>query len=251
MRWVGRLSLIMVVLLGGTACTGESRQTEPGGTLTIFASTSLTEVFTSMANGFSTAYPAVHVDLTFAPDSDLARRAAAGPTPDLIALEGQAPMAAAGPVGTPVRFAWDQLVLALPANNPKGLSGLADLSRPDIRLALCAESEPCGTVAAAVLADAQVPVPATATRAPDVRAAMALLRDGRVDVALVYRSDARIAGETVATLEFPQSHAAQAEMLAAIPTAARNPSTANAFLTYLTSPSTLDGLTNAGFRPPN
>jgi len=222
-----------------------------GGTLTIYASTSLTEVFTSMANGFSTAYPAVRVNLTFGPDSDLARHAAAGPAPDLIALEGHASIAAAGPTATPVLFARDQIVMAIPADNPKGLRGLADLNRPDVRLAVCSESEPCGTVAATALAEAQVPVPATAIRATDVRAAMAQLRDGHVDVALVYRSDARLAGDTVATLEFGQSPAAQAELLAAIPTGAQNPVAANAFLAYLISPSTLDGLTNAGFRPPN
>ncbi len=251
MRLAARLGLIMALVLGSAACTGENRQPEMSGTLTIFASTSLTEVVTSMASGFSTAYPAVRVDLTFGPDSDLARRAAAGPVPDLIALEGQASMAAAGPTGTPVRFARDQLVMAIPAENPKGLSGLADLNRADVRLALCAESEPCGTVAAAALAEAQVPVPATAVRATDVRAAMTQMRDGHVDVALVYRSDARLAGDTVATLEFAQSQAAQVELLAAIPAGAQNPAAANAFMAYLTSPSTLEGLTRAGFRPPD
>ncbi len=250
MRLAGWLGLIMALLLGGAGCTGDSRQPGMGATLTVFASTSLTEVFTSMANGYSTAYPAVRVNLTFGPDSDLARRSAAGPAPDLIALEGQAPIAAAGPTSPPVLFARNQLVLAIPAENPKGVRALADLNRPDIRLALCAESEPCGTVAAAALAEAQVPVPATAIHVTDVRAAMAQLRDGHVDVALVYRSDARLAGDPVATLEFAQSQAALAELYAAIPSAAQNPLAANAFLAYLTSPSTLDGLTHAGFRPP-
>ena len=250
MRLAGWLGLIMALLLGGAACTGESRQPGMGATLTIFASTSLTEVFTSMANGFSTKYPAVRVNLTFGPDSDLARRSADGPAPDLIVLEGQAPMAAAGPTSTPVLFARNQLVLAIPADNPKGLRALADLSRPDIRLALCAESEPCATVAATVLAEAQVAVPATAIRVTDVRAAMAQLRDGHVDVALVYRSDARLAGDPVATLEFAGSQAALAELYAAIPSAAQNPVAANAFLAYLTTPETLGGLTNAGFLPP-
>jgi molybdate transport system substrate-binding protein len=94
-------------------------------------------------------------------------------------------------------------------------------------------------------------VPATAIRVADVRSVMTQLRDGHVDVALVYRSDARLAGDTVATLEFAQSQAAQAELLAAIPIAAENPVAANAFMEYLTSPSTLDGLTHAGFRPPS
>jgi molybdate transport system substrate-binding protein len=154
-------------------------------------------------------------------------------------------------MGPPAHFARNQLVLAVPPTNPKGMLRLADLNRPDIRVALCAETEPCGTVTAAVLTAAAVPPPATATRVSDVRSALKALTDGTVDAALVYRSDARLAGDAVATLEFPESRAALADYQAAIPTSAANPQAAAAFLTYLTSPATTDAFTNSGFQPPS
>jgi molybdate transport system substrate-binding protein len=204
-----------------------------------------------MAGNFSTSYPAVRVDVSFAADSEIARRIAAGPAPDLVAVEAPGPLAAIGPTGSPLHFARGQLVLAVQADNPKALRGLTDVNRPDVRLALCVPSEPCGTVAAAVLDAAHVPVPVGATTTSDVRAALGHVTDGTADAALVYRSDARLAGGAVATLELPESTAAMADFVAAVPTNAPNSQAANAFLAYLGSPDTLDGLTRAGFRPPD
>jgi molybdate transport system substrate-binding protein len=238
---------MLVATLSG--CAGPEPPPLLSGTLTLFASTSLTEAITSMANGFETAYPMVDVELSFAADSELARRSAAGPAPDLLVVEGPAPLAGAGPTGPAVVFARNQLVLAVAANNPKGVLRLADLNRADIRVALCADTEPCGTVATSVLAAGHVPLPANAAKVADVRSALTQVRDGTADAALVYRSDARLAGDTVATIEFPESRAALAEYQAAIPTAASNPRAAEAFQAYLASPTTLDALTNGGFQP--
>ncbi len=250
-RFAGRLGLILMLFLGGTACNSDARQPGMSGTLAILASTSLTEVFGSMARNFSTTYPAVRVEVTFAPDSDIARRIAAGPAPDLVATEGSGPLAALGPSSPPLHFARGQLVLAVPADNPKALRGLSDLSRPDVRLALCVQSEPCGAVADSVLQAASLSVPVGATTTSDVRAALAHVTDGTADAALVYRSDARLAGDAVATLELPESIAAMADFVAVVPASAPNPQAADAFLAYLGSPATLDGLTRAGFRPPD
>jgi molybdate transport system substrate-binding protein len=174
--------------------------------------------------------------VTFAPDSELAQRTAAGPAPDVLAVEGPAPLAAAGSLGPPVHFAGNQLVLAVPDANPKGVVRLTDINRSDVRVALCTDTEPCGTVTAAVLTAAGVAPPATALRVPDVRSALTALSDGTVDAALVYRSDARLAGDAVTTVEFPESRAALADHQAAVPAAATNPRAAAAFLAYLTSP---------------
>jgi molybdate transport system substrate-binding protein len=243
--------MVAVLLVALAGCGGGDRAPRLAGALRLFASTSLTEAFTSMKRGFETAYPALRIEVTFAPDSELAQRTAAGPAPDVLAVEGPAPLAAAGPMGPPAHFARNQLVLAVPPTNPKGVLRLADLNRPDIRVALCAETEPCGTVTAAVLTAAAVPPPATATRVSDVRSALKALTDGTVDAALVYRSDARLAGDAVATLEFPESRAALADYQAAIPTSAANPQAAAAFLAYLTSPTTTDAFTNSGYQPPS
>lgn len=245
------LPIVVCLLLALAGCAEPGRGPAIKGPLTIFASTSLTEVMQSLSTGFETSYPQVKVAVTLASDSELARRSAAGPAPDLIAAEGTAPLAAAGPTGPVVHFASNQLVIVAAADNPKGLFGLADLVRPDVRLALCAGTEPCGTAAATVLASAQLAVPATATRVGDVRAALAKVADGTADAALVYRSDARLAGGDLATIEFPESRTALVQYQAAVPTGAANPAAGNAFLDYLAAPGTLDAITNGGFQPPS
>src|SRR5258705_14009664 len=154
-----------------TGCAPTGPVPPLAGTLTIFASTSLTEAFTSIERGFETSYPSLNVELTFAADTELAHRAAAGSAPDVLVVEGPAPLTQAGTVGAPVRFTRNQLVLAIAAGNPKALGRLADIDRPDVQVALCVETEPCGAVTAAVLTAAGVPAPGSALRVTDVRSA--------------------------------------------------------------------------------
>jgi molybdate transport system substrate-binding protein len=248
-----RLRLVVVgVLLAALAGCAPSDPPPPPlhGDLTIFASTSLTDAFTSIERGFETTYPSLRITLTFGPDTELAKLTAAGPPPDVLVLEGPGPLAQAGPVGTPVRFARNQLVLVVPAANPKSIGRLPDIGRPDVRVALCQASEPCGGITTAVLLAAGVPAPEAALRVGDVRAALASVTKGDADAALVYRSDARAAGDAVATVEFAESRTDLAQYQAVTPAGATNPAAADAFLTYLTNQSTVDAFTGSGFLPP-
>ena len=58
--------------------------------------------------------------------------------------------------GTPTMFVRNQLVIAVPKGNPKGITGLADLTKPGLKVALCAEQVPCGAAAKKALAAAGV-----------------------------------------------------------------------------------------------
>ncbi len=232
------------------ACTGGSR-TVDSGTVTILASTSLTDAITGMASAYNRTYPGVTFQTTFLPDSQLAQRVTEGPAPDIIAAEDPATLTAAGATGTPVHFARGQLVMAVPTGNPARVSQLADLVRADIRLALCEPEQPCGRVAEAVLAAAQFTVPADALREADVRTVLSRVTDGTADVALVYRSDARAAGDAVATIETPFASAALTDFVAVVADDAPSPRTAQRFLDYLGSPAVRDALIRDGFRPPD
>jgi molybdate transport system substrate-binding protein len=251
MRRLLLVGVLLAALTGSsTGCTPTDRVPPLAGSLTIYASVSLIDAFGSIEHGFETVYPSLNVTATFDADTELARRAAGGPAPDVLVLEGPGPVGLAGAAGAPVRFARNQLVLVVPADNPKGIGRLADIGRPDVLVALCQQAEPCGEVTTAVLAAAEVPAPGSAVRVGDVRSALADLTTGKVDAALVYRSDARSAGDQVTTIEFPESRAAVAEYQAVMPAGATNPAAAAAFLTYLANQSTVDAFTGAGFLPP-
>ena len=219
----------------------------PSGELTIVASPSLTDAITGMAHAFTTSYPAVRIVTVFEPDSRIAERVAQTPPPDLIAAEDPATLEAAG-VTEPVHFARGQLVLAVPPDNPLIIRDLSDLTRPEVRVALCDPAEPCGAVTEQVLAAAEVTV-ATPRFEPDVRSALRHVTEGTADAALVYRSDAVAAGEEIRTIEVPESSVALADFVAAVPPAAPNGTMARVFLDYLASEPVREALTRDGFRP--
>ena len=79
-------------------------------------------------------------------------------------------------------------MIAVPKGNPQGITGLADLAKPGVKVALCAEQVPCGAAAKKVLDAAGVKL-TPVTLEQDVKAALTKVKLGEVDAALVYRTD--------------------------------------------------------------
>ncbi|MEV4323823.1 molybdate ABC transporter substrate-binding protein [Microbispora rosea] len=197
-----------VVLLAVTGCGGGGRQT-----LTVFADTSLTATFGSLGKTFEAAHPGVAVRLDFGGSGALARRIVQGAPADLFAAAGAATMRASG-APSPRVFARDHLQIAVPKGNPAHVANLKDLAAPGVRVALCAEPAPCGAGARAALSAAGVTVtPAGPDQngpdqnGPDQNAAGALakVRLGKADAALVYRTDVRAAAGAVEGVDFPEA----------------------------------------------
>ena len=239
---------VVTLTLAG-ACSGPAGPNGQSGLITIVASPSFTDAINAMVHAYTSSYPGVQINTTFVDDAHMPDRVKAGPTPDVVVAESPQTLTNATITGSPAHFALGQLVMAVPKDNPKALHGLDDLRRPDVRVALCAADEPCGEVATAVLAAAQVPLPANAVTKPDVRSALDAVTSGTADVALVYRFDAQAASDTFITVELPSSGVALADLVAIVPANAPNSATAHGFLDYLVSPAVADVLTRDGFRP--
>lgn len=249
------LAVLSLVVLA--ACSPPVVTNRFVGTLVIYASTSLAEPFDALANAFSTAHPGLDVKVTYGPDTELAART---PAPDILAVEGVAALTGVSTLGDPLRFASNQLVLAIPPANPLGITGLADLARPELRVLLCEPKEPCGAATGTLLTVAGVSAP-TAARAPDVRTILTAVAAGTADVGVVYRSDIRLAGATpapsptnevdqVLALEVIQSREAITTYCAVIPAGSAYQLAAQGFLDYLGSAPVLDALTGFGFQAP-
>lgn len=246
MRRVAMVAALLLLVL--TGCTGVGPGPNMSGALTIVASPSLTDAITGMAHAFMGTYPGVRVDTVFASDSDIANGSAA-PARDLVVAEDPATLTTAGIAGEPVPFAVGQLVLAVRKESMGTVGGLEDLDKPEVRVAVCAASEPCGQVAAAVLAAAQVTLGANAVEEPDVRSVLRHVTEGTADAALVYRSDAISAGDQVIAIELAVAGAAVAHFAAAVARDAPNPGVAQVFLDYLTSEPVRAALVADGFGP--
>ncbi|MFC0004907.1 molybdate ABC transporter substrate-binding protein [Micromonospora siamensis] len=223
-----------------------------GGTVTVFAAASLTESFTALGKRFEAAHPGTRVTFNFAGSSALATQITQGAPADVFASAAPGPMRtvtdAGDAAGEPAVFVRNQLVIAVPAGDPKGVRGLADLTRPGTKVALCAPQVPCGDAARKALDTAGVRLtPVTLER--DVKGALAKVRLGEVDAALVYRTDVR-AAPGLTGVEFPESARAVNDYPIVALKGAGNPAGAAAFVAYVRSPAGRAVLTAAGFQPP-
>lgn len=253
-RWIrAALAGLVALTLGTAGCgAGGDATADRGGTVTVFAAASLTEAFTQLGRDYEAAHAGTRVVFNFAGSSALATQITQGAPADVFAAASPATMKtvtdAGDAAGTPAVLVRNQLVIAVPKGNPDRVGGLADLARPGVKVALCAEQVPCGAAAKAALAAAGVRL-TPATLEQDVKGALAKVKLGEVDAALVYRTDVRGAAG-LAAVEFPESARAVNDYPIAVLTRAANPDGARAFVEHVRSDAGLAVLTAAGFQAP-
>jgi molybdate transport system substrate-binding protein len=222
------------------------------GRVTVLAAASLTGAFTRIGADFEATHPGVRVSFSFAGSSQLAQQLVAGAPADVFAAANQATMttvtASRDVDANPSVFARNRLVIAVPAGNPRRIGDLGGLAAAGTRVALCAPQVPCGAAARTTLAAAGVAL-TPVTWEQDVKAALAKLRLGEVDAAVVYRTDVRGLRD-VEGIEFPESTAAVNEYPVVALADAPNRAGAAAFVAYVLSADVRAVLTAAGFEPP-
>lgn len=252
------LAVLAATLAGLAGCsTGPAGGGDPapdriGGELVVFAAASLTESFTQIAEDFEAANQGVTVTFNFAGSSTLAQQVNQGAPADVFAAANPPSMAlvteAGNADGAATTFARNQLVIAVAAGNPAGITGLADLTDPALKVALCAEQVPCGAASRTALDAAGVAL-TPVTFEQDVRAALSKVTLGEVDAALVYQTDVAVAAPDVAGIEFPESANAVNDYLIVALREAPNPATAAAFVEHVGSSDGQAVLASAGFLP--
>jgi molybdate transport system substrate-binding protein len=250
-------ALAAAVLMTGVAACGDKGGTQSqnsiSGTVTVFAASSLTGSLTQIGKDFEAANPGVKVTFNFAGSSALATQINQGAPADVFASAASANMKtvtdAGNGDGTPATFVKNQLVIAVPKGNPKGITGLSDLTKPGVKVALCAEQVPCGAAAKKALTAANVKL-TPVTQESDVKAALSKVTLGEVDAALVYRTDAIAAADKVDGLEFPESAGAVNEYPIVVLKNAPNKAAAAAFVAYVRSDKGQAVLDKAGFQAP-
>ncbi|HEY3506330.1 MAG TPA: molybdate ABC transporter substrate-binding protein [Actinocatenispora sp.] len=259
----GVVGVAVAALLALSACGGSggdagSSPSASGGTkvtgkVTVFAAASLTESFTTIGKDFEAAHPGTTVTFSFAGSSALATQINQGAHADVFASAAPKNMRtvtdAGNADGTPTTFVKNQLVIAVPKGNPKHITGLADLTKPGVKVAECAPAVPCGAAAQKALAAAGVKL-TPVTLEQDVKSALSKVKLGEVDAALVYRTDARSAESTVDGVEFPESAKAINDYPIVVVKDSTNKATAKAFVSYVLSDKGAAVLTAAGFQAP-
>jgi molybdate transport system substrate-binding protein len=250
-------AMCLVVTLGAMAgCGGGndgSGTSGPSGKIVVLAASSLTESFTALAQAFEAEHPGTTVSFSFAASSELATQIEQGAPADVFASASPATMAqvsdAGDTAGQPVTFVRNTLEIAVPAGNPAKVTGLADLAKKDLTIALCAPEVPCGAAADKVFAAAKV-TPAPDTLEADVKATLAKVTLGEVDAALVYKTDVIAAGDKVEGIDFPEAAGAVNDYPIVVLKDAGKPATAQAFVDLVMSAAGQKVLSEAGFQLP-
>ncbi|MBL8736780.1 MAG: molybdate ABC transporter substrate-binding protein [Planctomycetes bacterium] len=188
----------LFVLLASGACSRASEGAAATPTpLRVFAAASLTASFQAIAAAFEQQHPEHRVELHFAGTLQLVLQLREGASADVFASADVPNMTKVQDLGAlvdaPVEFARNQLVVVVRAGNPKGVRGLADLARADVKVALCGPEVPAGKYARQVLQRAGLEVRSVSDE-PSVKAVVTKVQLGELDAALVYATDVAVSG---------------------------------------------------------
>lgn len=241
------------VLLAGCAAPDAGSAGPGERTLTVSAAASLTGTFTALESVFEEANPGVEVVMNFAGSSDLSSQIVNGAPADVFASANNAQMAVvadAGLVaGEPEIFVTNRLQIAVPAGNPAGVAGFADLADPELSLVVCAPQVPCGAATETVEESTGVEL-APVSEEPDVRSVLSKVTSGEADAGLVYVTDVISAGGRVEGVDFPEAGTALNEYPIAALSEAPQPEPAAAFVELVRSAEGAAVFEAAGFGAP-
>ena len=205
-RLVRALSLaaLLAVLAAGllaTACGGSSAG--DAATLHVLGASSLSEAFTEIGAAFEQAHPGVEVVFDFAGSQDLVAQVGQGAPADVIATADAASMdKLAGQTAASQVFATNGLAIAVAPGNPPGVTGLASLADPGLKVVLAAPEVPAGTYTQEVLTRAGVSVKPVSLEA-SVKGVVAKVALGEADAGIVYASDVTAAGGDIDGVTIP------------------------------------------------
>jgi molybdate transport system substrate-binding protein len=222
------------------------------GQITVLAAASLTGSFGAIGRQFEAAHPGTKVVFSFAASSALATQITAGAPADVFASASAKNMdavVAAKAAEAPTVFAKNVMEIAVPPANPAKITALADLARPGVKVALCAETVPCGSAARKLFTNATITVKPV-TNEVDVKATLSKVTLGEVDAGVVYVTDVLAAGAKVKGIAIPGDVNASTSYPIATLTASRNPALARAFVDHVLSVDGATALTEAGFEKP-
>lgn len=240
------LALLVVLPLGLTACGGSSGP----ATLTVFAASSLTEAFGELGRVYEQAHRDVKVRFVFAGSQELVERLRERQAADVLVTADEVTMTSATKlVGGREAVARTTMTIAVTPGNPKRIRGLADLTRPGLRVVLGAPTVPVGRYARQILTKAGLNV-RVASEEISARSVLDRVRTGEADAGIVYVPDMRSAGAAASSVPIPATENVTARYLAAPIKKSGHPEAAGALVGWLTTAEAGKVLNKYGFTTP-
>ncbi|MEO6473085.1 MAG: molybdate ABC transporter substrate-binding protein, partial [Aeromicrobium sp.] len=222
-------------------------------TITVYAAASLKGTFTELGKQFEADHPGVTVTFNFGGSADLVTQIQQGAPADVFASADTKNMdKATGDKlvsGTPVNFATNTLEIATPPDNPAHIASLADLTKADVKVVLCAAEVPCGAAAQKIEESAGVDIKPVSEE-QSVTDVLGKVESGEADAGLVYVTDVLSAGDKVKGITFAESSSAVNTYPIAALSASKNSKLAKQFVELVSGAKGQAVLSAAGFAKP-
>jgi len=260
-RRAAALALLLTLLLAGalTACGSDdddgASSAAPKGSdaVIVSAAASLKKALT----GYGKQFDGGAVRLSFAGSDELAAQIRQGVKPDVFAAANTKlpdQLFEEGLVERPVRFATNELVLAVPSGGD-AISSVDGLAQGSTTIAIGAEGVPVGAYTRTVLerlpaAESKAILANVRSQEPDVGGIVGKLTQGAVDAGFVYRSDVEGAGGRLKAIELPARLKPTVEYGVALVKGGENPIGGKAFVDGLLKGAGAKALHDNGFGPP-
>lgn len=233
-------ALILAALL--SACGGSAGS----GDLSVYAASSLTEVFQAIDP---------NADFNFAGSDDLATQIRESAPADVYAAASPKypeELFEAGLVEKPEVFATNRLVLIVPASNPAGIEQVADLAQKGVKLIIGAEGVPIGDYTRKVLENmgASDVLANIVSEEDDVKGVVGKVSLEEADAGFVYATDIKPVADKVRAIELPAAAQARVEYEIAVVKSTDNRDAAEKFVARVLGEDGRRALAQAGFGLP-
>jgi molybdate transport system substrate-binding protein len=223
------------------------------GSITVFAAASLTQAFNQVGAAFTRANPAAKVTFSFDASSALVQQITNGAPADVFASADTTNMdklTKAGLNGTPpVLFATNLLGIIVPPGNPKGITGVHDLTKPGLKVVLCAVQVPCGQYAKQILEMAGMSITPVSYE-QNVKGVVTKVTAGEADAGIVYVTDIAAAGSKASGVNIPNNMNVVADYPIASVKSFNNQAVDQAFIHFLLGPDGQAIMAKYGFLKP-
>jgi len=214
--------------------------------LTVFAASSLTEVFQTIDTA---------PNYSFAGSNQLAFQIRRGAPADVFASASPdftGALFREGLVERPRAFATNELVLAVPRSNPAGLRTVFDLRAKDVKLVVATASVPIGAYTRIVLRRLGLMrvLEKVVSQEPDVKGIVGKVALGQADAGFVYATDVRAASDRLRAIRLPARAQPKVRYELAVVATSRRKAAARAWVARIASTKRAQRLLReAGFGP--
>jgi molybdate transport system substrate-binding protein len=224
--------------------------------ITVSAAASLTEAFTDMESKFETENPDIDVNFNFGSSGNLRKQIEGGAPADVFASADQKNMNTLANEtlidnSSRENFVKNSLVLIVPANSTLNITGVKDLTNPEVKKIGIGNPDtvPVGNYTRTAMTEAGLwsQIENKAVLTEDVKQALTYVERGEVDAGFVYLSDAMTAEPGTIKIVTNVSVSTPVNYPIAIVSASENKEDAQKFIDFVTGEEGQETLEKYGF----